>query len=124
MRLKKTWAILESTNSSTVNQYKSELLPLADPGNGIYAAILDRVIGMYVSIYIYYPTNYFKVSMQSRPRASHSSDRSSLPLNEQKYDIHRLSAITQSHLQQSGAGQGRAGDDVAAAARIQSMVKL
>ena len=46
-RLKRTWQCLESSSPDTMKRYSSELSPLADPGNGIYANILDRAIGQF-----------------------------------------------------------------------------
>jgi regulator of ribosome biosynthesis len=44
-RLKKTWAALEAQHPATLVTYRQVLQPLADPGNGIYSNVLDRVTG-------------------------------------------------------------------------------
>ncbi len=45
-RLKKTWAALEADQPTLMHHFRTELVPLADPGNGIYAKVLERVQGM------------------------------------------------------------------------------
>jgi hypothetical protein len=52
-RLKKTWTAFETSHPTLSAAYKNELVPLADPGNGIYANILERVTGTTQFIYIF-----------------------------------------------------------------------
>lgn len=44
-RLKKTWAEVNKEQPGLLKRYREELMPLADPGNGIYSNVLDRVTG-------------------------------------------------------------------------------
>ena len=128
--------MLESTSGSTVTQFKTELLPLADPGNGIYAAILDRVIGLWAYIQECKTTTFDPSRRQCDFCALHSVSWVFLNSNRKskgmllfffvcpvlrKWNSYVILLRMLTYIKQSGAGQGRAGDDVAAAARIQSL---